>query len=313
MGDRPGDGGEPGEAASVSKRNWKGGPGPGTLEKWLFELLLPSSEHRILELLTKSANNEDGCSWPSQAWLAHWGSMTTRNVGRIMEKLEQRKVVIVWRHNRRSNTYQVRCPELKLDDLARVRQMRGVDLAHDNLSGEKLSDEPADISGEAPQSLDDKPGPQPDPKSRAEVLQPERTTKSEQGPATPVDDVPDDPPPASKHGINFKAIGDEWNRVAEQCGLSGIEKIDKTREAKIRTRRADPEFVWSKICAAIYLSEGLHGQGWFTIDWLIANDNHWRRVLEMQYRRPKVRDGQATGESQTGGAMKELSDYGRGS
>lgn len=294
------------------KKAWKGGPGPGTLEKWLFELLLSASQHRILELLTKSANVEDGCSWPSQEWLAHWGNMTTRNVGRIVEKLEARKLVTVWRHNRKSNTYQVQCPELKLDDLARVRQMRGVRL-EDKLSGEKLSDEPADILGKDAQGLDDKTGPEVDPKSHPEVLQPEQTAKNEHGPASPVAGASDDPPPWKKgSGINFKSIGDEWNRVAEQCALAKIDKIDKTREAKIRTRRADPEFVWSKICAAIYISEGLHGQGWFTIDWLIANDNHWRRVLEMQYRRPKVRDGAAVAGSQTGGAMKELSDYGRG-
>lgn len=131
--------------------------GPGTLRKWLYTLHLAPSEHRVMDLLCETADAEDGCCWPSVAWLARWSVMSERNVQRIIRKLAdpERKggpLLRVHAVPKRTNVYQVLCPELpRLDDLSRVAMRRGLAPMGDNLSGDRLSGDTlsprGDISG----------------------------------------------------------------------------------------------------------------------------------------------------------------------
>jgi hypothetical protein len=86
-------------------------------------------------------------------------------------------------------------------------------------------------------------------------------------------------PPDQKPGIIST-----WNALAKEIGCTQITKVSSGRKRKLQIRLKEPAFNWPEILAKARESKGLHGQGWFSLDWLIANDTNYLKLLEGKYR-----------------------------
>lgn len=286
------------------KEDWKGSMGgpPGSMTAWLYDLRLPSNEHRILDLMVKSADKEDGGLWPSEDHLAHWSGMTVRNVSRMIRKLEKKKLIKVWPMANRSSVYQVQCPYLsKKDNLERVELLRGTQLGDprqvpkgvpDKLSG--TSEETgcpvaADKSGPDGAVSPDRSGPLRDPNCPVEVVQGTTSINNEedQG-STPLSEpqaasdasaaAPEQGQPGS---IQFYA--DTWNEMAPKYRLATVQSLSNSRVRRLKARLADTNFNWDAILAKIPDAVGVHGQGWFGFDFVIGNDTNHLKLMEGKY------------------------------
>jgi len=98
--------------------------------------------------------------------------------------------------------------------------------------------------------------------------------------------------------LPVERIVKKYNRTAERAGLPIVRlPLGAGRRAKLRTRWKDADFrrsykqVLTKIAASPFLC-GQNDRGWrASFDWLIRNDDNWRKVLEGKY------DERRTGET----------------
>lgn len=81
-----------------------------------------------------------------------------------------------------------------------------------------------------------------------------------------------------------------WNLMANNCGISKIQSITKSRKAKLLARFKDVylfDNTFQTACGLIAQSDfmqGKNGNGWkVTFDWLISNDTNITKVLEGNY------------------------------
>lgn len=81
-----------------------------------------------------------------------------------------------------------------------------------------------------------------------------------------------------------------WNLMANECGISKVQSITKTRKAKLLARFKDVylfDDTFQTACELIAQSDfmqGKNGNGWkVTFDWLISNDTNITKVLEGNY------------------------------
>lgn len=77
-----------------------------------------------------------------------------------------------------------------------------------------------------------------------------------------------------------------WNENAEAIGLNPIRTMSKSRHDKLKTRIANnPTFLDDLLeCLEIGSRSDLIRQGkWFGVDWLLANDTNYNKVLEGNY------------------------------
>ena len=284
------------------KDAWKGSMGgpPGSMMAWLYDLRLPANEHRILDLMVRSADKEDGALWPSEDYLAHWSGMSVRNVSRMIRKLEIKKLIIVWPLANRSSVYQVQCPYLsKKGNLERVELLRGTQLGDPRPVPDKMSGTSgvtgcpvvADKSGPEWGDVPDKSGPEVDPKCPVEVVQGTTSINNEEDQgskplsepqAVPDASTPGASPEAGKPG-SLQHYADTWNEMAPKYRLAKVQSLSESRKRRLKARLADPGFDWEVILAKIPEAVGVHGQGWFGFDFVTGNDTNHLKLLEGKY------------------------------
>lgn len=76
-----------------------------------------------------------------------------------------------------------------------------------------------------------------------------------------------------------------WNSLAEKYGFAKVEKITAKRKTKISARLKDGIVNdFERIEKAVADSWLINGDaGWFTFDWIIANDNNFTKLIEGNY------------------------------
>lgn len=116
--------------------------------------------------------------------------------------------------------------------------------------------------------------------------------------ASPVNKVDPNPPEPSsseakassdKPDLKPEHVRDEWNKVAEKCGLAKVRQLDGTRLRKLRARLRDhPIEDWFEVFDAIERTPWMHGaneRGWrIPFDFLLE-PSKFNRLLEGTYDR----------------------------
>ena len=76
-----------------------------------------------------------------------------------------------------------------------------------------------------------------------------------------------------------------WNTSCGSYGLASVKRLNDKRTRQLRTRLHDPEFTPEKIWKWIAESKGVHGQQWFTLDWIL-NEANFTKLIEGKYLQP---------------------------
>ncbi len=93
-----------------------------------------------------------------------------------------------------------------------------------------------------------------------------------------------------KNSTNFwtrDAVLIFWNEIAKANGLSKLTKVTDSRLKKIESRGDDfvksLEIIRDEIQKSSFLKSGK----WFSFDWLVRNDENWRKLVEGNFRDSK--------------------------
>lgn len=97
---------------------------------------------------------------------------------------------------------------------------------------------------------------------------------------------------ADADGRQIQSFIDGWNNLAPKFTLARISKLTPARKRKLLARLKDPGFSLAVIEDWVIRSKAVHGQQWFTFDWILSQGNYLK-LIEGNYLREFGSNGYA--------------------